>query len=74
MKEMRDCHKKFVKGASDCKVNLRECIARMALELDPPEGTEGMDRQLFDFGLNEENEKIIIALNPVARQALLGFH
>jgi hypothetical protein len=56
------------------KDNLFECISRMALMISPPEGIEGMDRQIFDIIDDEDGGKIITALNPVARRALLGFH
>jgi hypothetical protein len=47
----------------------------MALKMTPPEGLEGMDRQLFDIIKDDETgTEIITALNPVARRALLGYH
>ena len=33
-----------------------------------------MDRQLFDIVLDDDNEQVINALNPIARRALLGYH
>jgi len=53
---------------------LAECISRMALRLSPPEGIDGMDRQIFDIIDDEDGDEIIAALNPVARRALLGYH
>ncbi|KAK6093400.1 hypothetical protein MT418_006026 [Batrachochytrium dendrobatidis] len=46
----------------------------MALRLSPPEINIGMDRQLFNIIEDEDGHKIITALNPVARRALLGYH
>ena len=54
--------------------NLAECISRMALCMDRPVIDIGMDQQLFDIIQDEEGHEIIIALNPVARQALISFH
>lgn len=46
----------------------------MALRLAPPEGLEGMDRQIFDIIDDGDGHQIITAFNPVARLALLGYH
>ena len=56
------------------KANLRECVARMALNTSPPDNFAGFDRQIFDIIKNEEENDIIIALNPVAREALIRSH
>ena len=68
-------HSKFYKTLADKeRGNLAQCVSRMALELSPPEGLVGMDRQLFDIVLNDENERVISALNPIARRAILAYH
>lgn len=76
VKEMRFSHGKFCdKLSEEKKNNLKECISRMALGLSPPEGLEGMDRQLFDIVPCDDNgDEIIKSLNPAARRALLGYH
>jgi hypothetical protein len=75
VRDMRTSHGKFCDKLSDeKKLNLKECISRMALRLSPPEGIEGMDRQIFDINDDEGGDEIITALNPVARRALLGYH
>jgi hypothetical protein len=75
VREMRESHSKFSDKLSDAKnLNLQECISRMALELPPPEGLEGMDRQLLDIIPDDHGDNIITALNPVARRCLLGYH
>ena len=75
VRDMRFDHGKFYKTLVDKeRFNLEECISRMALGLSPPEGLEGMDRQIFDIVRNQEKEKVITALNPIARRALLGYH
>jgi hypothetical protein len=75
VRDMRTSHGKFYKTLVDKeKDNLAECISRMALRLSPPEGLEGMDRQIFDIIDDEDGHEIITALNPVARRALLGYY
>ena len=75
VRDMMESHAKFCdKLPEEMKLNLKECISRMALELSPPVGLVGMDRQLFDIVLDDDNKKVIRALNPIARHALLGFH
>ena len=46
----------------------------MALGLSPPEDLEGMDQQLFVIALDQNNQKVITSLNPVARLALFVYH
>jgi hypothetical protein len=74
--DMMESHAKFCdKLSEERKRNLKECISRMALELSPPEGLIGMDRQLFDIMEDgDAGNDIITVLNPVARQALILFH
>ena len=75
VRDMMESHGKFCDNLSEEKMrNLKECISRMALGLSPPEGLVGMDRQLFDILLDDDNEQVINALNPIARRALLGYH
>jgi hypothetical protein len=73
---MAESHGKFYKTLVDKeKYNLAECISRMALGLSPPAIVVGMDRQLFHIVTDDENGvKLITALNPVARLALISFH
>ncbi|KAJ3089010.1 hypothetical protein HK100_007882 [Physocladia obscura] len=78
---MWETHGKFCDTLSNKKKrNLKECIARMALGLTKPSGLVGMDRQLFDIirkpkeGQLNEFDELIVALNPVARRALIGYH
>jgi hypothetical protein len=72
--DMAESHGKFCDKLSEEKtLNLKECIARMALRMDRPEIKVGMDRQLFDI-IEEDGHEIITALNPVARRALIAFH
>ncbi|OAJ44131.1 hypothetical protein BDEG_27396 [Batrachochytrium dendrobatidis JEL423] len=75
-RDMAFSHGKFYKTLIDKeKDNLAECISRMALRLSPPEGLVGMDRQIFDIIEDgDTGHKIITALNPVARRALLYYH
>ncbi|KAK6093399.1 hypothetical protein MT418_006025 [Batrachochytrium dendrobatidis] len=74
-RDMAFSHGKFCDKLSDEKKNnLKECISRMALRLSPPEINIGMDRQLFNIIEDEDGHKIITALNPVARRALLYYH
>jgi hypothetical protein len=75
VRDMSSSHGKFYKTLVDKeRMNLEECISRMALGLSPPEILVGMDRQLFDIVLDDDNEQVINALNPIARRALLGYH
>ena len=75
VEEMAESHGKFFRKLLDQeKLNLNDCISRMALGMDPPEIKVGMDRQLFDIIVDENGAKIITALNPVARRALIAFH
>ncbi|KAI3658488.1 hypothetical protein MP638_001914 [Amoeboaphelidium occidentale] len=75
MKEMADMHAKFSDNLSELRrQNLRECITRMAFGLSPPETITGMDRQVFDIIQDDNGDALITALNPIARQALLGYH
>ena len=69
-------HGKFYDSLKDIDKNrLKECISHMALKMPPPIGREGMDRLLFDIIKDDETgTKIITALNPVARLALLEYH
>ena len=46
----------------------------MALCISPPKITVGMDFQLFDIVCNGNGQKTIIALNPIARDALITYH
>ena len=73
--ELASGHAKFCDKLSDeKKKNLKDCISRMALGMSPPEIDTGMDRQLFDIIPHEDGQKIITALNPVARRAMLAHH
>ena len=54
--------------------NVIECIVRMALELSPPDDLEGMDQQLFVIALDQNNQKVITSMNPVARRALFVYY
>ncbi|KAJ3251205.1 hypothetical protein HK103_002580 [Boothiomyces macroporosus] len=75
VKEFTKDHSKFFdKLSKERRVNLKECITRMALCLSPPKIKVGMDRQLFDIVQNEDGSKVITALNPVARDALIAYH
>ena len=68
VKEMRFNHSRFCRKLLDKeKLNLDECISRMALHMAPPEGLEGMDRQLFDIVIIENNYCF-------ESRALLGYH
>ncbi|KAI8893195.1 hypothetical protein BC833DRAFT_609271, partial [Globomyces pollinis-pini] len=73
--EMAIRHGIFCDKLSDeKKLNLKECISRMALGLSPPKTMTGMDQQLFDIVLCIDKTYIITALNPVAREALITYH
>ncbi|KAJ3319347.1 hypothetical protein HDV06_006374 [Boothiomyces sp. JEL0866] len=73
--EMAESHSKFCRKLLDEeKLNLKECISRMALGLSPPEILIGMDRQLFNIVPSQNGNEIITALNPVARRSLLAYH
>ncbi|KAJ3376379.1 hypothetical protein HDU84_000258 [Entophlyctis sp. JEL0112] len=79
--EMADSHGKFCcKLVSEEMLILKECVARMALGLTRPAISVGMDRELFDIirqpkeGHPNEVDELIVALNPVARLALIGYH
>ena len=73
--EMRFDHKKFCNTLCPDDVwALEDCVSHMALGLSPPEGLEAMDRQLFHIVLDGNGGKIMSALSPVARLALLGRH
>ncbi|KAK5667570.1 hypothetical protein QVD99_005688 [Batrachochytrium dendrobatidis] len=75
VEEMAESHGKFCdKLSEEKKLNLKECISRMAFRMVPPEINVGMDRQLFDIVSDEHGAKIITALNPVARRSLLAYH
>ncbi|KAJ3322127.1 hypothetical protein HDV06_003578 [Boothiomyces sp. JEL0866] len=75
VKEFAESHGKFYKRFVIKEVeNLGECISRMALCMSPPEIDVGMDHQLFDIVQNEDGSKVITALNPIARRALLAYH
>ena len=75
IQDMCASHAKFCRDLADVVgANLLKCISHMALELSPPEGIFGMDRQLFDIVLDLENSQVITILNPVARLALFSFH
>ena len=75
VRDMMESHGKFCdKLSEEKKINLKECISRMALGLSPPKGLVGMDRQLFDIIKDKEDHEIITALNPIARRSLLGYH
>ena len=71
--EFTQSHKKFCKALPvECMPNLMEWVSRMALEISPPESDEGKDKQLFDTIIVDEKE-IAIAINPVARHAMLKY-
>ncbi|KAJ3308025.1 hypothetical protein HDV04_001944 [Boothiomyces sp. JEL0838] len=73
--EFAESHGKFYKRLITKEIeNLENCISRMALCLSPPKIKIGMDRQLFDIVQNEDGSKVITALNPVARDALITYH
>ncbi|KAJ3250169.1 hypothetical protein HK103_003795, partial [Boothiomyces macroporosus] len=73
--EFAESHGKFYKRLITKEIeNLEKCISRMALCLSPPMIKVGMDRQLFDIVQNEDGSKVITALNPVARHALIAYH
>ncbi|KAJ2995810.1 hypothetical protein HDV02_000387 [Globomyces sp. JEL0801] len=73
--EMAVSHAKFCdKLSAEKKLNLKECISRMALGLSPPKTKIGMDHQLFDIVPDIYGKDIITALNPVARDALITYH
>ena len=73
--EMAESHGKFCRRLLDEeKLNLKECISRMALGLSPPKIVVGMDRQIFDIVPDIDGVRIITALNPVARDALITYH
>ncbi|KAI8895287.1 hypothetical protein BC833DRAFT_529645, partial [Globomyces pollinis-pini] len=73
--EIAESHGKFCRKLSDEeKLNLKECISRMALGLSPPEGLEGMDRQIFDIIDDGNGHEIITALSPVGRDALITYY
>ena len=75
VEEIAESHGKFYKKLVDKeRDNLAECISRMALSMPPPNLKVGMDRQIFEIVSGEKGDKIIQALNPVARRALLGYH
>lgn len=68
-------HSKFFEKLPEgMKRNLLKCVAHMALDIAPPVGIIGMDRQLFDIIVNDQGRTIITALNPVARYALFLYH
>ena len=68
-------HRKFCDSTSEeRKLNLRKCISCMALEQSPPESLDGMDRQLFDIIEHPVKGRIIVAINPIARRAMLHYH
>ena len=49
VRDIMESHGKFYKTLGDKeKDNLTECISRMAFRLSPPEGIEGMDRQILE--------------------------
>ena len=73
--EMAETHGKFCdKLSEEKKLNLKECISRMALGLSAPEIVVGMDRQLFSIIEDGDTTYIITALNPIARDALITYH
>jgi hypothetical protein len=75
VQSMLQSHRKFCKTLSGKNLrNLDEWVSRMALELSPPKLDVGMDRELFDIVINENGGKIVCALNPIARKALLMYH
>ncbi|KAI3659379.1 hypothetical protein MP638_001301 [Amoeboaphelidium occidentale] len=75
VREMAFTHNKFYLCLSDQqKRNLMECVSRMVLGVAPPNITIGMDRQLLDIVKDTDGHQTIVALNPVARDALISFH
>ncbi|KAJ3190644.1 hypothetical protein HDU82_003879, partial [Entophlyctis luteolus] len=79
--EMADSHVKFCrKLVSQEMLFLKEYIARMALGLTRPDILVGIDRELFDIirqpeeGHPNKVDELIVALNPVARLALISCH
>ncbi|KAJ3192119.1 hypothetical protein HDU82_003313, partial [Entophlyctis luteolus] len=79
--EMAESHGKFChKLLSEEMLDVKEWIARMALGLTQPAVSVGMDRELFDIirqpkeGHPNEFDELIVALNPVARLALILYH
>ncbi|KAJ3025957.1 UNVERIFIED_CONTAM: hypothetical protein HDU68_006429 [Siphonaria sp. JEL0065] len=78
---MAESHGKFCrKLPSEEMLNLKEYITHVALGLTRPVFSVGMDRQLFDIILQPKEgqpnkfDELIVALNPVARRALIGYH
>jgi hypothetical protein len=68
-------HGKFCDTLSKEKMaNLKECISRMALGLNPPNLKVGMHYQIFDIVKDNSGQKLIISMNPVARDALIAYH
>ncbi|KAJ3308246.1 hypothetical protein HDV04_001515, partial [Boothiomyces sp. JEL0838] len=73
--EFAESHGKFYKRLITKEIeNLENCISRMALCLSPPKTDFGMDHQLFDIIPDDNGFKVITALNPVARDALITYH
>ncbi len=69
-------HRKFCESLTspNDKMNLRECLGRMALYLSPPKYLTGMDRQLFVVEDKEGHGKRIVELFPLAREAVMSLH
>ncbi len=76
VEEMVESHSKFIRNLpEEVKLNLKECISRMALGLSPPVLSFGMDCELFVIiGDRKAGDRTITALNPVARRALILYH
>jgi len=73
--ELAKIHSKFSRGLGERELfNLQECVSRMTLGLSPPKITVGMDFQLFDIETDNDNSKTIVAINPVARDAIITYH
>lgn len=74
LQEMADTHEKFTDSLiGDELAGLKECVARMTLGLTAPDIVIGMDRQVLQL-VKTHRGKMIEALTPVSRMALIGSH
>ncbi|KAI8892070.1 hypothetical protein BC833DRAFT_653965 [Globomyces pollinis-pini] len=73
--DMCEIHSKFCSRLSEeDRLNVMECVSRMLIGASHPEESIEISKELVDIIDDEDGYKIVTALNPVARRALLYYY